>query len=299
MLIDDSRPELYIDNIECQNLSSDKEVFFIEDGHKYYHKDDIVNNKIIPFEDSKYKFRSPTGILAEFKEYFDTEFQAKKYVKKHELDITWEEQAALWKAKGDKASEEGTLLHGYAEAIWNKWPMDTPDNIKSKYVHIMHKELSANKILAKTELLVYSRILRIAGQVDLLMRNQDGSEYYILDYKFIKAPLERKSWFNPRTRKYKMMKGPFSRLYDSNYYHYSIQMEFYRYLMGNVGKKVTEKKLLVFTPEKYESIEGYDIKIWVSSKGILHARYKDYRGKLYDSSKDKKYLAGPFKVIEI
>jgi ATP-dependent exoDNAse (exonuclease V) beta subunit len=71
-------------------------------------------------------------------------------------------------------------------------------------------------MLAKTELLVYSLELRMAGQVDLLMRNEDSTEYHILDYKFIKEPLERKSYYNRFTRKYKMS-GPFSRLMDTNY----------------------------------------------------------------------------------
>jgi ATP-dependent exoDNAse (exonuclease V) beta subunit len=47
----------------------------------------------------------------------------------------------------------------------------------------------------ETELLVYSLELRMAGQVDLLMRNEDSTEYHILDYKFIKEPLERKSYY--------------------------------------------------------------------------------------------------------
>jgi ATP-dependent exoDNAse (exonuclease V) beta subunit len=98
--------------------------------------------------------------------------------------------------------------------------------------------------VGKTELLV-SLELRMAGQVDLLMRNEDSTEYHILDYKFIKEPLERKSYYNRFTRKYKMMSGPFSRLMD--YSHYSIQLEIYRYLMGAVGRKVKTKRLMVVT----------------------------------------------------
>jgi ATP-dependent exoDNAse (exonuclease V) beta subunit len=74
----------------------------------------------------------------------------------------------------------------------------------------------------------------MAGQVDLLMRNEDSTEYHILDYKFIKEPLEKRVT-NRFTRKYKMMSRPFSRLMDTNYSHYSIQ-QIYRYLMmGAVG----------------------------------------------------------------
>jgi hypothetical protein len=55
----------------------------------------------------------------------------------------------------------------------------------------------------------------MAGQVDLLMR-EDSTEYHILDYKFIKEPLERRVATTDLLR-YKMMSGPFSRLMDTNY----------------------------------------------------------------------------------
>jgi ATP-dependent exoDNAse (exonuclease V) beta subunit len=142
---------------------------------------------------------------------------------------------------GDMASL--TTLHGYGESLFNKWGMQAPDLAKTRFVEDLHKELTSKYVLA-TELLVYSLELRMAGQVDLLMRNEDSTEYHILDYKFIKEPLERKSYYNRFTQ---MMSGPFSRLMDTNYSHYSIQLEIYRYLMGAVGRKVKTKRLMVVT----------------------------------------------------
>jgi hypothetical protein len=55
-----------------------------------------------------------------------------------------------------------------------------------------------------------------------------------------------------------MMSGPFSRLMDTNYSHYSIQLEIYRYLMGAVGRKVKTKRLMVVTPEGYELVHDPD-----------------------------------------
>jgi hypothetical protein len=43
-----------------------------------------------------------------------------------------------------------------------------------------------------------------------------------------------------------MMSGPFSRLMDTNYSHYSIQ-DIHKYLMGAVGRKVKTKRLMVVT----------------------------------------------------
>lgn len=297
MLIEDWRPKLYCKDIECQNLSPNGRVFFIEDGHKYYHEDDIVDGKVLPFEESRFAFRSPTGLLKEFYEEFDTIPQAKKYVKKHGIPITWEQLVFAWEYLGDHASDEGTTLHGYGESLFNNYGMEAPTLQKTGFVEMLHKELTSKYRLAKTELLVYSSELRLAGQVDLLMKNADDSEYHILDYKFLKEPLEMKSFYNKFTRKFKMMGGPFSRLMDSNYYHYSIQMELYRYLMGSLGKKVVSKKLMVVTPEGYSLVEGHPIRIWVNKEGVLHAKYRHYKNLLYDSSKDLTYLENSYKLI--
>jgi ATP-dependent exoDNAse (exonuclease V) beta subunit len=143
---------------------------------------------------------------------------------RHKLSITWEQLVLPGTCLGIWLLLR-TTLHGYGESLFNKWGMQAPDLAKTRFVEDLHKELTSKYVLAKTELLVYSLELRMAGQVDLLMRNEDSTEYHILDYKFIKEPLERKSYYNRFTRKYKMMSGPFSRLMDTNYSHYSIQLE--------------------------------------------------------------------------
>jgi hypothetical protein len=69
MLIEDWRPKMFCKDIECQNLSINGRVFFLE-GHKYYHEDD-AGQYSFTFENSKYAFRSPTGLIKDFHE-FDT-----------------------------------------------------------------------------------------------------------------------------------------------------------------------------------------------------------------------------------
>jgi hypothetical protein len=63
--------------------------------------------------------------------------------------------------------------------------MQAPDLAKTRFVEDLHK-LTSKYVLAKTELLVYSLELRMAGQVDLLMRNEDSTEYHILDANSLK-----------------------------------------------------------------------------------------------------------------
>ena len=299
MLIEDWRPELLLEGVAVDNISPSKEIFFIDEGHHYFHKDDIVKKVVKPFEKSKYKFRSPTGLLKNFYEEFDSEYQARKYVIKHNLPITWEELAAQWKEKGDIASTHGTLLHAYGEAKWNKWDMPRPAHPKTAFVDQMYRELSAKYKLAKTELLTYSLDLRVAGQVDLLLRNKQTNELEMYDYKFIKAPLPKKSFYNFKTKQYKMMSGPFVELMDTDLSHYSIQLEIYRMLMGALGKKIKKKTLIVVTPEELIYEPCIPMKIWVDKWGILQAKYKGKWGRDYNSSKDRRYDDNPFFLVEI
>jgi ATP-dependent exoDNAse (exonuclease V) beta subunit len=107
----------------------------------------------------------------------------------------------------------------------------------------------------------------MAGQVDLLMRNEDSTEYHILDYKFIKEPLERKSYYNRFTRKYKMMSGPFSRLMDKNS-HYSIQLEIY-ILDGRRWQEGENKTTYGCYSEGYELVHTIPMKIWVTTDACM------------------------------
>ena len=298
MLVEEWRPQLYCKGVEVDNLSVDKQVLFIDKDHKYFHEDDITNaGALVPFEESKYQFRSPTGIIADFKEKFDSVKQAKKYVVKHKLDISWQELVHQWDENGKNASEDGTMLHAYSESLWNGWNMPKPDHDKVGKVLNMYKTLSGKYELATTELLVYSKMFRVAGQVDLLLRNKSRSEYYLMDYKFLNKPLDKKSFFNPRTRSYKYMKGPFRKLQDCKHSHYSVQMELYRMLMGKFGKKVKSKTLLVVSPEGIAYEEGIKMIIWVDLRGILQAKYYDWKGNLYNSSKDRVYMKKPYQLI--
>ena len=297
MLIEEWRPEIKVKGIYVDNISPNNKVLFIDEGHHYFHEDDIVGDKLVDFEDSKYRFSSPTGLLGEFYEHFDTIPQAKKYVKKHKLDIDYKQLIYAWEFLGDYASDQGTVLHAYGESLWNGWDMPRPDLIKTEYLEKMTAVLKRKYVLAKTELLVYSTKFRIAGQVDLLVKNSAGDKYTILDYKFLKEPLEMKSFYNRFTRKYKFMSGPFNKLMDTNFYHYSIQLEIYRYLMGRLGTKVISKQLMVVTPEGYELVEAHPVRIWIDEEGILQARYKYWKGRVYDSSKDITYLENPHRII--
>ena len=293
MFVPVNKPSISVRGIVVDNVSPDNKVVFIEEGHHYFHIDDIKDNKLVEFKKSKYVFRSPTGVLSAFKEHFDSQGVSERYVKKHKLDISAAELREQWAEKARVASERGSKLHAYCESIYDGWDFGSvPDEPQARHAEDALRLLdTAGWKLAKTELLVYSKKLRLAGQVDLLLKRKLGKETVlgIFDYKFLKEPINKKSYYNNYTKKYKMMSGPFKHLMDCNYYHYSIQMELYRMLMGKAGDRVVKKTLVVMTEDEYDFVDGYDMKIWVDKFGTLQARYKKFNGKMYDSSKDLDY----------
>ncbi|MCK5788525.1 MAG: hypothetical protein KAH32_05980 [Chlamydiia bacterium] len=301
MFVPEFKPPIYLDSIEVDNISIDKEVFFIEEGHHYFHKEDIDGNTVTNFTDSKYKFRSPTGILSAFKEHFDSVGISERYVVKHDLDITAEELRAEWSEKARIASDRGSKLHAYCESIYDGWDFgEIPEEPQARQAEYALQLLDkAGWKLMKTELLVYNKKLRLAGQVDLLLKIKHEGKVFlgIFDYKFLKEPIQKKSYYNKWAGGYKMMSGPFRHLMDCNYYHYSIQMELYRMLMGVHGKKVKKKTLVVMVEDDYDFVDGYPMKIWVDSDGDLQAKYKKFDGEIFDSSKDAIYNENPYKVI--
>lgn len=301
MFVPEFKPAISVEGIVVDNVSPDNKVLFIEEGHDYFHVDDIVDGKLVDKEDSEYNFRSPTGILSAFKEHFDSVGISERYVVKHQLDITAEELRAQWSEKARIASDRGSKLHAYCESIYDGWDFgEVPQEPQARHAE---KALEAIKgigwKLAKTELLVYNTRLRLAGQVDLLLsrKHKGKTQLGIFDYKFLKEEIQKKSFYNPRTRQYKWMTGPFKHLMDCNFYHYSIQMELYRMLMGKYGDRVVNKMLVVMTEDDYNFVEGHPMTIWVDGDGDLQAKYKKLNGNEYDSSQDSVYNEHPYKVL--
>lgn len=66
--------------------------------------------------------------------------------------------------------------------------------------------------------------LMLVGQADIIISN--GNDIYVGDYKTNKK-IDSKSYYDPRTKKYVMMKPPLSHLMDCSLVHYQLQLSCY------------------------------------------------------------------------
>jgi len=270
--------------MKYDNESVDGKVVFFEEGHKYQFADN-----------PSFRFNSVTTQLKNYYEAFDSVEISEKMSRKEGsiyFGMNPEVIREQWRAKGAKASGEGTRLHAYGEDLLNGKNTPAPALSKAKWVpkavKAMYEELQYE--LAKTELLVYSETLALAGQSDILLKKKWGNDedysYAIYDWKFLSKDIQKKSFYNPKTRQYKKMYYPFQHLLDCNWIHYSIQLAIYQTMSGDAAK-IKEKVLVVVYEDRYEFVPCYPMRVFWDTANKLHAVYEIFNGKVYDSRVDK------------
>ena len=160
--------------MKYDNVSIDGKVGFIEEGHKY----EVVDGEPI-------QFTSVTTLIKDHYEEFDEDKRSKK--KSESSDPKYagkspDEIKKMWRDNATQKSGEGTILHEYGQHLLDyrslkeggKLPK-APELVKARHVPVIVDDLLLRYELAKTELLVYSEKLKIAGQSDIILKKvKDG-----------------------------------------------------------------------------------------------------------------------------
>lgn len=85
-------------------------------------------------------------------------------------------------------------------------------------------------------------VLRIAGQIDLLVKQ--GNEITIMDWKTNKE-IKQKSFFDSKAKKTVNMKYPLNNIQDCNYYHYTLQLSTYAWMLQKLNPDFIIKDLIM------------------------------------------------------
>lgn len=99
-------------------------------------------------------------------------------------------------------------------------------------------------------------ILRVAGQIDLLIK--DGNDIIIVDYKTNKE-IKKHSYFDKNRFSRIMMKYPLNNIEDCNFYHYSLQLSTYAYLLQQIKPELNIKKLMLIHIDHDDKITEYTV----------------------------------------
>ena len=137
----------------------------------------------------------------------------------------------LWEKNRVEASEAGTKMHYDIECFYNNNTV-TNDSIEYLYFTKFHNSQALKPY--RTEWMVYDKELQLAGSIDMLYENEDGT-LDICDWKRSKEIKKYNRWQSSTTE-------CIEHLPDSNFWHYALQLNTYKFLLEkNYGKNFLYK----------------------------------------------------------
>jgi hypothetical protein len=214
---------------------------------------------------------SCTGFLHNFFGHFDADaviakmMSSPKWYESKYFGQTAEEIKAGWAAKGKASSEAGTRMHLDIEHFYNALPaawerlgervadVDTgltamreadswepAAGAEWEYFLDYQRSYGIRFEPYRTEWLVFDEEHKVSGSIDMVYRKGDGT-LAIYDWKRIEEVKTE--------NRFQSGLGPVSHLPDTNYWHYALQLNVYRYILQkHYGEVVSELALVVLHP---------------------------------------------------
>lgn len=219
--------------------SRDKRIQFIENGHIY-----LVDGV---------HARSVTELIDTCFPIFDEEYWSG--YKSNQMGIAAKDLLTQWKNDGLQSQQLGTILHQNIEKFYHAQNHVQNDEFKQFLnFHNAHKHLKAYR----TEWRIFDEVNLIAGTIDLICKNEDGT-FEIYDWKRSKKVVDPKTGSVLKLNGYNQNGiGSFSGLSDTSYSRYCLQQNVYRHLLEtHYGIKIKNMYLVIMHPllADYHKIE--------------------------------------------
>lgn len=168
-----------------------------------------------------------------------------------ELEFNKTQQDILdeWDKKNKESCERGTKIHAELENSFYK----SGKNVSLQRFGIGGK-FECKKDYSDLDLeygvypeyLIYREsddgILRLAGQIDLIVKQ--GNEITVCDWKS-NQEIKQKAGFNTQTKSTSKMKYPLNNLDDANFWHYTLQLSTYAWMLQKLNPNFIIKDLII------------------------------------------------------
>jgi ATP-dependent exoDNAse (exonuclease V) beta subunit len=229
----------------------DAHIAFDEPTHKYYVNGTCQGNI------------SCTGFVHEFFGHFD----AKKTIQKMRKSANWpnskyfgrtdEEIMKEWSDSGKQASTAGTAMHlaieQYMHAAYDQIDPAVKDTPEWRYFLKFWEDHGGDLEPYRSEWEVFTdkvngqdaseRKIKLCGSIDMVYRRKSDGKFVIYDWKRSK---DIKS-DNP----FQSGLAPLDHLPDTNYWHYTMQLNVYKWMLENYyGLEVADLYLVILHPDK-------------------------------------------------
>lgn len=239
-------------DISIRLFETFSDIFFDEETHSYQ-------------DSSGYQYQiSVTRWINQFCKEFDSKAVAEKCAKKRGVLV--EDLLREWEEEGNYSCTLGTAIHSCIENLWYRKNFN-PDfskhiykdkNIQSDFetrknkCKIIYEKLKTRFVPIKNEFIVYDKPLGLVGTIDFLAWDKKANSYAILDWKTSKSITTVPNQWTIK------MKAPFDKYWDLNFYHYSLQLSCYKYILEkNVPGMKIDNMYLIHIPKDDESPKSY------------------------------------------
>lgn len=245
----------------------------------HHEKDDYItfteSNHNYTICDGKTKFISTTTFIHTLFAQFDADkvitlmMSGKKWLTSKYYGMTREEIKREWSNKARQSSSDGTDLHKHVELFMNQSLNQTSspsDGYTHKELLEMYEDINKEQFTEisntrewdyflrfvsnypelkpyRTEWMIYDEECKIAGSIDMIYINQDGT-LSIYDWKRC-LTIDKTSGWN----KY-AIEECINHLPDTNFWHYSLQLNIYKNILEkNYGVEISQLFLVKLHPD--------------------------------------------------
>jgi ATP-dependent exoDNAse (exonuclease V) beta subunit len=195
---------------------------------------------------------SVTKFLHEFFPHFDPDSTITKMMKSPKWpESKWygktaKEIKAEWDANGAAASSQGTAMHLAIEQFLNGAEHLISPEMKMtpewRYFTNFWNEHGHDLVPFRTEWEVWSEEYKLTGSIDMIFYRKSDNSYVVYDWKRSKE-IKTANEFGGRAL------HPLNYLHDTNYWHYSLQLNVYRWFLETYyGLKINDMYLIVIHP---------------------------------------------------
>jgi ATP-dependent exoDNAse (exonuclease V) beta subunit len=209
-------------------------ITFDEGPHIYTIKDDPSQyTSVTTWNHSHFEHFDANKII-------DNMMHSKNWKTNKYYGMTKEEIIATWDKSRDEASGAGTKMHYDIECYYNQCPNENT-SLEYSYFLKFAKDYKHLKPY-RTEWMIWHEDIKVAGSVDMVFEQADGT-LLIYDWKRSKE-ITKTTGFN----KFAITES-INHLPDTNFWHYSLQLNVYkRILEEKYGKRVEGLFLVCLHP---------------------------------------------------
>ena len=217
----------------------DKEVRFVEKTHTYYVKGSSKGNvSTTGFVHSFFPHFDPVATIASMK-------ASPKWPQSKYFGQTDQEIIDGWDKSGKEASGAGTNMHlaieQHLNGALNRIDPTVKETKEWTYYMNFWRDVEQDLEPYRTEWEVWDEEHKLTGSIDMVFRRKSDGAFVIYDWKRSKEIKMENRWASGL--------GPMDHLPDTNYWHYTLQLNVYRwFLQKHYGLKIVDLCIVIFHP---------------------------------------------------